>query len=154
MPGFSFPGRPGREPEPDVHLSGPYLRAAARGRCVRRFDRRQARPWCGWVGRVWAAWAARHAPAGPETTEAGLSSRFTAVSADGLRRFALRVPRRVSHAAAAVVLVLAPGAVVAQSMVRGVTAGLFPEPIHVPGGTCPPHVRCVPPRRALGLYAS
>src|SRR5260221_3841165 len=79
MPGFYFPGRPGREPEPDVHLSGPYLLADARGRCVRRFDRRQARPWCGSVGRVSAAWAARHAPAGPETTEAGVSFWVSAV---------------------------------------------------------------------------
>src|SRR5260370_27927792 len=84
MPGFFFPGRPGREPEPDVHLSGPYLPADARGRCVRRLDRRQARPWCGSAGRVSAAWAARHAPAGPETTEAGLSSGVSAVFAGGL----------------------------------------------------------------------
>src|SRR5260370_42576732 len=83
MPGFYFPGRPGREPEPDVHLSGPYLLADARGRCVRRLDRRQARPWCGSVGRVSAAWAARHAPAGPETTEAGVPASVSAVFAEG-----------------------------------------------------------------------
>src|SRR5258708_8470635 len=98
MPGFSFPGRPGREPEPDVPLSGPYLLADARGRCVRRFDRRQARPWCGSVGRVSAAWAARHAPAGPETTEAGLSVGVSPVSPGWwLGRVSLSPPPRASH---------------------------------------------------------
>src|SRR5258708_5863952 len=75
-------------------------------------------------------------------------------AAGGRARSALRAPRRVSHAAAAVVLVLATGAVVAQSMVRGVTAGLFPEQIHVPGWTCHLEIDAVPHRRALVLYDS
>lgn len=71
-----------------------------------------------------------------------------------LRRFAMRVPPRVSHGAAAVVLVLATAAVVAQSMVRGGAAGFFPAQIQVPGWTCHLETDAISHRRALVLYDS
>ena len=74
-----------------------------------------------------------------------------------LRRFAMRVPPRVLHGAAAVVLVAVTVAVVAQSTVR-VVAGefsvdlLLAGQIHVPAQTCHLGSAAVPDRRALVLY--
>src|SRR5712691_317419 len=74
-----------------------------------------------------------------------------------LRRFAMRVPPRVLHGGAAVVLVAVTVAVVAQSTMR-VVAGEFSVDLllagqkHVPAQTCHLGSAAVPDRRALVLY--